>query len=109
VVRIRGGEPDVLLRKLSARCLTGVRPRVREIAGEEVLISMSFNTPVLLSTGHYFFRPEAGLSNGDFLWLSAPKPIVSPGTPFTPDLQSWIRNDNLSPDWLRIGTDILIE
>jgi len=32
VVRIRGGEPDVLLRKLSARCLTGVRPRVREIA-----------------------------------------------------------------------------
>ena len=23
-----------------------------------------------------------------------------------PDLQSWIRNDALAPDWLRIGTDI---
>jgi hypothetical protein len=23
-----------------------------------------------------------------------------------PDLQSWIRNDNLAPDWLKIGTDI---
>jgi hypothetical protein len=47
------------------------------------------------------------LSSGNFLWLSAPKPIVAPGTPFTPDLQSWIRNDNLAPDWLRIGTDVV--
>ncbi len=47
------------------------------------------------------------LSSGNFLWLSAPKPIVAPGTPFTPDLQSWIRNDNLAPDWLRIGSDII--
>ena len=39
-------------------------------------------------------------------WLSAPKPIVPPGTPFTPDLQTWIRNGNLDPDWLRVGTDI---
>ncbi len=46
------------------------------------------------------------LSSGDFLWLSAPKPIVAPGAPFAPDLQSWIRNDDLAPDWLRIGTDI---
>jgi hypothetical protein len=37
--------------------------------------------------------------------LTAPKPIVSPGTPFTLDLQSWIRNSNLNPDWLRIGTE----
>ena len=37
----------------------------------------------------------------------APKPIVAPGTPFTPDLQSWIRNEHLQPDWLRIGTDIV--
>ena len=46
---------------------------------------------------------------GDFLWLSAPKPIVAPGTPFVPDLQSWIRNDGagaLGPDWERIGTDV---
>ncbi len=26
---------------------------------------------------------------------------------FVGDLQSWIRNDNLAPDWLRIGTDIV--
>ncbi|HEV8495044.1 MAG TPA: thrombospondin type 3 repeat-containing protein, partial [Candidatus Angelobacter sp.] len=43
---------------------------------------------------------------GDFLWLSAPRPIVAPGIPFLGDLQTWIRNDALAPDWLRIGTDI---
>ena len=58
---------------------------------------------------HYFFRPEVLLTSGDFYWLSAPRPIVPPGTDFPlgfTDLQSWIRNDNLAPDWLRIGTDI---
>ena len=47
---------------------------------------------------------------GEFYWLSAPKPIVAPGTPFPPgttDLQSWIRNENLAPDWLRVGKDIV--
>jgi hypothetical protein len=53
---------------------------------------------------HRFQRVQ--LSNGNFLWLSAPKPIVPPGTSFTPDLQSWIRNDGLAPDWLRVGDDI---
>jgi hypothetical protein len=76
------------------------------VTGQEVLVSVSFNPPIELSAGHYFFRPEVLVTNGDFLWLSAPKPIVSPGTPFSPDLQSWIRNDDLAPDWLRIGTDI---
>lgn len=76
------------------------------VTGQEVLISVSFAVPVDLAADHYFFRPEALLSSGDFLWLSAAKPIVAPGTPFTPDLQSWIRNDDLAPDWLRIGTDI---
>jgi hypothetical protein len=49
-----------------------------------------------------------GVSSGDFLWLSAPRPIVAPGTPFVTgtDLQSWIRNDALAPDWLRVGSDI---
>jgi len=75
-------------------------------SGEEVLITVTFNPPVALPAAHYFFRPEALLSSGDFLLLSAPKPIVPPGTPFMPDLQSWTRNDNLAPDWLRIGTDI---
>ncbi len=75
--------------------------------GTEVLISVVFNAPVSLPADHYFFRPEALLSNGNFLWLSAPRPIVPPGTPFTPDLQTWTRNDALAPDWLRVGTDIV--
>ncbi len=74
--------------------------------GEEVTITVNFNPPISLPASHYFFRPEVLLSNGDFLWLSAPKPIVAPGTPFIPDFQSWIRNDALAPDWLRIGSDI---
>ena len=32
---------------------------------------------------------------------------MSPGTPFAGDRQAWIRNMNLAPDWLRIGTDIV--
>src|SRR6266542_303038 len=76
------------------------------VNGEEVLIMIEFNPPISLPTDHYFFRPEVLLSSGDFLWLSAPRPIVAPGTSFMPDLQSWIRNDALAPDWLRIGTDI---
>jgi hypothetical protein len=76
------------------------------VTGEEVTIMVQFNPPISLPVDHYFFRPEVLLSSGDFLWLSAPKPIVDPGTPFMPDLQSWIRNDALAPDWLRIGTDI---
>ena len=79
------------------------------VTGEEVTVTVSFNPPISLPADHYFFRPEVGLSSGDFLWLSAPRPIVAPGTPFPPgvtDLQTWIRNDALAPDWLRIGTDI---
>jgi hypothetical protein len=78
------------------------------VTGEEVEFTIAFTTPFLVgATDHDFFRPEVGLSNGNFLWLSAPKPIVAPGTPFTGDLQAWIRNTNLDPDWLRIGTDIV--
>ena len=76
------------------------------VTGEEVVITVKFNPPISLSADHYFFRPEVLLSSGDFLWLSAPRPIVAPGMPIMPDLQSWIRNDALAPDWLRIGTDI---
>jgi hypothetical protein len=74
------------------------------VTGEEVLITVNFNPPISLPAAHYFFRPEVLLSSGDFLWLSAPKPTTPPL--FTGDLQSWIRNDELAPDWLRIGTDI---
>ncbi|MEO8714381.1 MAG: PEP-CTERM sorting domain-containing protein [Acetobacteraceae bacterium] len=77
------------------------------VTGEEVQFDVHFTTPLLLAAGHFFFRPEVDLgSAGDFLWLSAPKPIVAPGTPFLPDLQTWIRNETLAPDWSRIGTDI---
>jgi hypothetical protein len=75
------------------------------VSGEEVLISVTFNPPISLAPGHYFFRPEVLLSSGDFLWLSAPKPTAPPL--FVGDLQSWIRNDNLAPDWLRIGADVV--
>jgi len=78
------------------------------VTGTEVTITVQFNPPIALPADHYFFRPEVSLSSGDFLWLSAPRPIVPPGIPFVvgTDLQTWIRNDALAPDWLRIGTDI---
>jgi PEP-CTERM motif-containing protein len=59
---------------------------------------------------HYFFVPQVGLSTGNFFWLSASRPIAPPGTPVPPgftDLQAWIRNGNLDPDWLRVGQDIV--
>src|SRR6266566_9200865 len=71
-------------------------------AGEQVEITITFTTPIILPAGHYFFRPEVLLTSGDFLYLSAPKV-----TPAPKDLQAWIRNSNLAPDWLRIGTDIV--
>ena len=77
------------------------------VRGEEVLFDITFSSAFSLPADHYFFIPQVELSNGDFLWLSAPKPIVAPGTPFAPDLQSWVRNENLAPDWLRIGTDVV--
>jgi len=81
------------------------------VTGEEVLFAVILRTPFLVGAAdHDFFRPEVALSSGNFLWLSAPKPIVSPGTPFSSDLQAWMRNDgtgSISPDWLRIGTDIV--
>jgi len=77
-------------------------------SGNEVQITITFTKPILLPAGHYFFRPNVLLAGGDdFLYLSAPRPIVSPGTPFAPDFQAWIRNSDLAPDWLRIGTDII--
>jgi PEP-CTERM motif len=77
------------------------------VTGQEVLFSFAFTSPFTLAAGHYFFVPQVALSSGDFYWLSAAKPIVAPGTPFAPDLQTWMRNANLDPDWLRVGTDIV--
>jgi hypothetical protein len=82
------------------------------VTGQETLITVNLATPFDLGAGQYFFVPQVELSNGDFFWLSAPRPIVPPGTPFPPgftDLQSWTRDDSnggIEPDWLRVGTDI---
>jgi hypothetical protein len=80
------------------------------VTGQEVQFSVNFSTPFSLPGDHYFFVPQVQLSSVDFFWLSAPKPIVPPGTSFPPgftDLQAWIRNEDLQPDWLRVGTDIV--
>ena len=77
------------------------------VSGTEGVVSVTFNDPFVLDPGHYFFVPQVATSTGDFYWLSSVRPIVAPGTPFAPDLQAWIRNENLAPDWLRIGTDIV--
>jgi hypothetical protein len=80
------------------------------VTGREVQFNVLFSTPLSLPADHYFFVPQVELSSGDFFWLSAPRPIVPPGTSFPPgftDLQTWIRNEDLQPDWLRVGTDIV--
>ena len=82
------------------------------ITGEEVQFNVTFSTPFDLPADHYFFIPQVEVidANGNFFWLSAPKPIVPPGTPFSPgatDLQAWTRDQFLDPDWLRVGKDIV--
>ena len=76
------------------------------VTGQEVRFDVAFATPFDLAAGHYFFVPQVEVGNGEFMWLSAPKPITVGTGPFAPDFQSWIRDENLDPDWLRIGTDI---
>jgi hypothetical protein len=86
------------------------------VTGEEVQFNVKFNSTLDLPAGHYFFVPKIGLNDtapaaADFLWLSAARPIQSPGTPFpagATDLQSWMRSTpGIDPDWLRIGQDII--
>ncbi len=94
--------------------LNGINPQPNQttggegpVSGEEGNFSVTFPVPIVVPAGHYFFVPQVRLGSGNFYWLSAPKPIVSPGTPLTVDLQAWIRNASLAPNWLRIGTDIV--
>ena len=82
------------------------------LTGQEVQFNVNFTTPFDLAPDHYFFVPQVQILElgGDFYWLSAPRPIVAPGTPFPAgftDLQAWTRDQFLDPDWLRIGTDIV--
>ena len=76
------------------------------VTGQEVLFSFDFASPIFLPAGHYFFVPQVLLNSGNFFWLSASRPI-STGFNFAPDLQAWIRNENLDPDWSRVGMDII--
>jgi hypothetical protein len=99
--------------------LNGINPTPNQtthgegpVTGVEVEFDVTFTQPFLLQPDHYFFVPQVEVTdaNGNFFWLSAPRPIMPPGTPFPPgftDLQEWIRNQNLAPDWLRVGTDIV--
>ena len=95
----------------------GIHPKPDEhtggngaVRGEEVQFTVTFDNPFLLAADHFFFVPQVQLDDGDFLWLSAAKPISGGTGPFVGDLQSWTRDDNevdgIEPDWLRIGTDI---
>jgi hypothetical protein len=82
------------------------------ITGMEVQFNVTFGTPFDLPADHYFLVPQVEIvePGGDFFWLSAPRPIVPPGTPFPAgftDLQAWTRDQFLDPDWLRVGTDIV--
>jgi len=77
------------------------------VTGRAVQIHIDLLTPIDLPPGHYFFVPQVTLASGNFLWLSSARPIVDPGTQFTPDLQAWVRTGRLAPDWLRVGTDIV--
>jgi hypothetical protein len=77
------------------------------VRGQEVLFDVTFTTPFTLPADHYFFVPQVQVTGGEFMWLSSVRPIVSPGIVFSPDLQAWIRNSALDPDWLRVGTDIV--
>jgi hypothetical protein len=98
---------------------TGIHPSPNQhtggegpVTGQETRFNVTFTEPIDLPADHYFFVPQVLLSNADqhFLWLSASRPIDATGTPFPPgvtDLQSWIRNADLDPDWLRIGSDIV--
>jgi hypothetical protein len=99
--------------------VNGINPRPNQATGgegpatgQEIQCAVTFTTPFLLPADHYFFVPQVELdtTGANFLWLSTARPIVPPGTPFpagATDLQSWIRNENLAPDWLRVGTDVI--
>lgn len=94
--------------------LNGINPKPNQgtggegaVTGAEVRFDISFTHPLDLPADHYFFVPQVQVTNGEFYWLSAARPLAAPGTPFTPDLQSWVRSAALDPDWLRVGTDIV--
>ncbi len=77
------------------------------VLGENVRFEVVFTPPLVLPAGHYFFTPKVKMSNGNFFWLSTPRPGGAPATPIEPDFEAWIRNPHIEPSWLRIGSDII--
>jgi hypothetical protein len=77
------------------------------VTGTEVQFTVRFATPFNLPPDHYFFVPQVDVNGGTFYWLAGPRPVPPPFTPSPTDLQAWIRNANLDPDWLRVGQDIV--
>src|SRR5262249_53326913 len=76
------------------------------VTGQEIQFTVKFTTPFNLPADHYFFVPQVQVTGGEFYWLSGQRPLTSQFA-FAPDLQAWIRNENLAPDWLRVGQDIV--
>ena len=73
------------------------------VTGQEVEFNVLFTTPFVLPADHYFFVPQVELTNGDFFWLSAPRPIVPPGTPFPPGDSPTCRVGYVMGPLIRIG------
>ncbi len=74
--------------------------------GTEYQFTVTFTPRVVLPADHYFFVPVVAVTGGSFLWLSSAHPILG-GTAFSPDLQSAVRTSSITPDWLRVGTDVV--
>jgi hypothetical protein len=76
--------------------------------GEEILFDVTFTNAVDLDPDHLFFRPQVDVANGgQFFWLSAARPAGATVAPGVTDLQAWVRNDSLAPNWERIGNDVI--
>lgn len=69
--------------------------------GIEMRFELALQSPLVLPPGHYFFTPQLMITLRDFLWLSAP------ATASTNDYEACFRNSQTTPDWLRIGSDII--
>jgi hypothetical protein len=80
------------------------------VNGQEIALSVTFNPTIKLEKNRYYIALQVNTAiGGSFYWLSAQRPIVTTGggTPFASDQQAWISNGNITPDWLRVGTDIV--
>jgi hypothetical protein len=94
--------------------INGIFPKPSQMTGGEgprrgwlTTFVVIFETEFILPADHYFIVPQIEVLNGlsDFLWISAAR---DPANPLFPgDLQSCVRNSELEPDWLRIGSDIV--